>query len=56
MYEYIEKVLTLIENELVQIYSINIEDDQEEIKDILNKYNINVLVDNSLYDKPRVIY
>lgn len=56
VYEYIEKVLTLIENELVQIYSINIEDDQEEIKDILNKYNINVLVDNSLYNKPRVIY
>ena len=56
VYDYLEKVLTLIENELVQCYSINIEDDQEEIKNILNKYNINVLVDNSMFKKPRVIY
>lgn len=56
VYDYLEKVLTLIENELVQCYSINIEDDQEEIKNILNKYNIKVLIDNSVFKKPRVIY
>ena len=56
VYDYLEKVFTMIENELVKCYSINMEDDQEEIKNILSKYNISVLVDNSNFKKPRVIY
>lgn len=56
VYDYLEKLFTKIENELINCYSINIEDDEDEIKKIIDKYKIAVLVDNSNYKKPRVIY
>ncbi|MGL4108591.1 AAA family ATPase [Clostridium sp. LP20] len=55
-YEYLEKLFTLIEKELVNCYSMNIEDDESEINEIFDKYDITVLVDNTKYDKPRVIF
>ena len=40
----------------MEIYSINYEDDEEYINEIIYKYVVNVLVDNSENDKPPVIF
>ena len=55
-YEYLEKLFTLIEKELVNCYSMNIEDDESEVNEIFDKYDMTVLVDNTKYHKPRVIF
>lgn len=55
-YEYLEELFFNIEKELVDCYSINIEDDEGTINDIINKYDISVFVDNTNYNHPRVIY
>lgn len=55
-YEYLEKVYYSIEKELVNCYTMSVEEDESEISEILNKYGISVLVDNSKNNKPRVIY
>lgn len=55
-YDYIEKVCSSIERQLVECYSISLEDDHDEVNTILNNYEINVLVDNSKNEHPRVIY
>lgn len=55
-YDYIEKVCMSIEKQLVECYSISLEDDHDEINTILNNYEINVLVDNSKNNHPKVIY
>ena len=55
-YDYLEKLFTLIEKKIVECYSINIEEDQSEVNKVLNNFEISVLVDNSEYKHPRVIY
>ena len=55
-YDYIERICSFIEKQLVECYSISLEEDHDEINAILNNYEINVLVDNSKYKHPRVIY
>lgn len=55
-YEYLEELFFNMEKDLVECYSINIEDDENVINEILGKYDISVLVDNSNYLHPRVIY
>ena len=55
-YEYLERLFTCIEEDLVNCYTMSIEDDETEIYDILNKYDINVIVDNSNNLIPPVIY
>jgi lon-related putative ATP-dependent protease len=55
-YEYLEKLFFYIEKSLVDCYTINIDEDESIINEILNKYDIAVLVDNSNYKKPRVIF
>jgi predicted ATP-dependent protease len=55
-YEYLEELFFNIEKDLVECYSINIEDDESVINEIIAKYEISVLVDNSNYSHPRVIY
>ena len=55
-YEYLERIFYNIENELVECYTINIEDDEAQINKIFDKYEVSVLVDNTLYDSPRVIF
>lgn len=55
-YEYLEELFFNIEESLVDCYSINVEDDEKAINEILNKFDIAVLVDNSNYKTPRVIY
>ena len=55
-YEYLEKVFYSIEKELVDCYTMNVEDDESDINEVLDKYNISVLVDNTNNKNPRVIY
>lgn len=55
-YEYLEKVFYNIEKDLVNCYTMSSEEDDSEINEILNKYDITVLVDNSETKRPRVIY
>lgn len=54
--EYLLKVCEDIEYNLIDIYSMAYEDDEEKIKEIILKYLVNVLVDNSNEEKPRVIF
>ncbi|HEY5525013.1 MAG TPA: AAA family ATPase [Clostridium sp.] len=55
-YEYLEKLFFNIEKGLVSCYTINIDDDEGIINEFLDKFHIAVLVDNSEYERPRVIY
>ena len=55
-YEYLEKLFTLIEKELVDCYSISIEDEEEELYQLIAKYEVHLLVDNNLNLSPPVIY
>lgn len=55
-YDYLEKIFTQIEKKLVENYSISPENDVDAINKILDLYNASVLVDNSEYKNPRVIY
>lgn len=54
--EYINYIMKEIEDKLIENYSINYDDDEEEIKAIIYKYDINVIVDNSKLNYPPVIY
>ena len=55
-YEYLEKVFYSIEKELVNCYTMSVEEDESEINEVLDRYDISVIVDNSNNKKPRVIY
>ena len=55
-YDYLEKVFTAIENQLLDNYSINFDDEDENINRIMDMYDAYVLVDNSNCKNPRVIY
>lgn len=55
-YDYLEKIFALIEKDLVNCYTISLEEDHAEINKVLNNYEIRVLVDNSNNKYPRVIY
>ncbi|MEG0612174.1 MAG: AAA family ATPase [Clostridium sp.] len=54
--EYIGYVIKSIETNLKDNYSISYEDDEETIKEIIYKYDINVVVDNSKLRFPPVIF
>lgn len=54
--EYLEYVCETIESNLVENYSINYDDDEEKINEIIYKYMINVIVDNSGNKTPPVIF
>lgn len=54
--EYLEYVCDTIESNLVENYSINYDDDEEKINEIIYKYMINVIVDNSGNKTPPVIF
>ena len=55
-YEYLEKLFLLIEKDIIECYSMDIEEDEEKLYEVINKYDIHVLVDNSLLHSPPVIY
>ncbi|WP_236035280.1 AAA family ATPase [Clostridium sp. HV4-5-A1G] len=54
--KFLDKVCSNIENEIKDIYSINYEDDKENIMRIIYRYSVNVLVDNSDRDRPPIIF
>lgn len=56
VYKYLLQMYDDVEEKIVECYTINLEDDEEYIKDIFSKYNVNVIVDNSNKDHPNVIY
>lgn len=55
-YKYLVEMYDDFEETIVECYTINLEDDEESIKDIFSKYDINVIVDNSKESHPSVIY
>lgn len=56
VYKYLIEMYDNIEDKIVECYTINLEDDEEFIKDIFSKYDVNVIVDNSNAKHPNVIY
>ncbi|MCH3964198.1 MAG: AAA family ATPase [Clostridium sp.] len=54
--KFLDNMCSSIEKDIRKIYSINYEDDEKSIKNIIFKYSVNVLVDNSGREKPPVIY
>lgn len=55
-YEYLERLFACIEDDIVNCYTMNIEDDENEIYDILNKYDVKVIVDNTSNLSPPIIF
>lgn len=56
VYRYLIEMFEYIDDEIIECYSINLDDDEEYIHDVLNKFSINVLVDNKGVEHPRVVY
>jgi predicted ATP-dependent protease len=56
VYKYLVQMYDDFEETIVECYTINLEDDEENIKDIFSKYDVNVIVDNSKESHPNVIY
>lgn len=56
VYNYLEKLYESIEDDLIENYSIDLEDEDETVEKVLSKYNIEVVVDNSKNNHPLVIY
>lgn len=54
--EFLNDVCNNIENGIKEIYSINYDDDEEEINEIIFKYVVNIIVDNSENESPPVIF
>lgn len=54
--EYLDFICSEIETNIIANYSINYEDDEEKINEIIYKYEVNVIQDNSKNDKPQVIF
>lgn len=55
-YRYLVEMFESIEDELIECYTINLEDDEDTIQGIFSKYQINILVDNYEKNHPNVIY
>lgn len=56
VYRYLVEMFAVIDDEIVECYTINLEDDEEYIQEIFKKYDVNVIVDNAEIEHPRVIY
>jgi len=54
--EYFDIISQDIEGKLIENYSINYDDDEEKINEIIYKYVVNVIVDNSRNQIPPVIF
>ncbi|MCY6483709.1 AAA family ATPase [Clostridium aestuarii] len=54
--EFLTEMCNEIEKEIVENYSMVYEDDEAGINEIIMKYDVNVLVDNSEFLRPRVIF
>lgn len=56
IYRYLIEMYEDVEEKIVECYTINLEEDEEYIKEALAKYDVSVIVDNSNQRHPRVIY
>ncbi|WP_294393193.1 AAA family ATPase [uncultured Clostridium sp.] len=56
VYRYLIEMFDYLDDEIIECYSINLEDDEDHIHEVLGKFSVNVLVDNTGIDHPRVIY
>lgn len=56
VYKYLLQMYDDVEEKIIECYTINLDEDEEYIKEIFSKYDVNVIVDNSSIDHPRVIY
>lgn len=54
--KYLSEIYTYIEEGIIEIYSMNYDDDEEKIIEIISKFFVNVMVDNSGNGNPQVIY
>lgn len=54
--QLLDTICENMEEELIDNYTISYEDDEEKINEIIFKYEVNVLVDNSSNEKPVVIF
>lgn len=55
-YEYLERLFIEIEKEIVDSYTMNMEADEPVIYEIINKYVVQILVDNGMNSSPVAIY
>lgn len=55
-YEYLEKLFTLLEKDIIESYTMDIDEDEEKLYEAINNYNIHLLVDNSLTYHPPIVY
>ncbi|WP_194190883.1 AAA family ATPase [Clostridium chrysemydis] len=55
VYNYLEKLFINIEEELLDNYNIDLEDEST-LTELVSKYDIEVIVDNTNFKNPRVIY
>ncbi len=55
-YEYLEKLFILMEKDIIECYTMDIDEDEEKLYEVINRYNIHLLVDNSKTYNPPVIY
>ena len=54
--DYLSYVSSYIEENLVENYSFNYDEDEDKINEIIYKFQVNVIVDNSLNEHPLVIF
>ncbi len=54
--DYLNKICDLIENEVIENYSMNYEEDIEKIEELANRLLINLLVDNKEVEHPKVVF
>lgn len=54
--EFLKKMCIEIEKGVIEAYSMAYEDDEETINNIIMQYDVNVLVDNSEFNAPRVFF
>lgn len=55
-YNFLERLLDVIEAKLIEEYTINLQDDEKNIEEVLNSIDLNVLVDNSKCLSAPVVY
>lgn len=53
---FLDNICAEIEKQLMDNYTMSYEEDEEGISEIIYKYTVNVIVDNTNYKKPRCIY
>lgn len=53
---FLNEMCEEIETDICENYSMIYEDDEDKINEIIVRYDINILVDNSKYDSPQVIF